>query len=244
MRAPRRTSLPRARRAPTGTNSGGAGARRVRILIADDHEVVRRGVRGLLEVRGWEVVGEAADGHEAVEMARSMVPDIVILDIAMQRLNGLEAARQIRQAAVHTEVLLLSMYDSEPLVRSVLAAGAKGYVLKSDAAHHLVSAVEAILRGGTFFTSRISQMLLDSYLTRTGSPRSEEARVVGEQLTAREREILQLLAEGKSNKQVAALLGIRVKTVETHRTNLMGKLQLHSISDIVHYAVRNKIIEP
>src|SRR5262245_24369023 len=215
----------------------------LRILLADDHEIVRHGVRGLIEARGWDVVGEAKDGREALDMVQSLKPDIVILDIAMPRLNGLEVTRQIRKTMPDCRILILTMHDSEQMVRSILGAGAMGYVLKSDAAQHLVLAIEALAHDGSFLTPRVSQMVLESYRSgvRVDTGGAEPPR---EELTVREAEVLQLLAEGRSNKEVATELGISVKTAETHRSNLMLKLGLHSISDLIHYAIRNKLIEP
>ncbi|HLW79364.1 MAG TPA: response regulator transcription factor [Terriglobia bacterium] len=213
-----------------------------RILIADDHEIVRRGLRVILGARpDWEVVGEAANGREAVELARKLKPDAVVLDIAMPELNGLEATHQILKAAPAAEVLILSMHESEQLVREVLDAGARGYVLKSDAGRDLVGAIEHVLQHRPAFTSKVANMVLEGYLT--GQGKKDEQQGPG-RLTSREREIVQLLAEGKSNKDVAVALDISVKTVEAHRSNIMHKLGLHSLSDIVHYAVRNKIVEP
>ena len=212
-----------------------------RILVADDHEVVRRGVRALLEAEpGWEVCGEAITGREAVEKAERLTPDIVILDIGMPELNGLDAARQIRKLCPNSEILILTMHESEQIVREVLAAGARGYILKSDAGRDLVVAVNALRQHKPFFASSIAGVLLDNYLKSTEGHKAE----VSGTLTSREREIVQLLAEGKSNKEVAVALGISVKTAETHRTNVMRKLDLHSLSELVRYAIRNKIIEP
>jgi DNA-binding NarL/FixJ family response regulator len=215
----------------------------IRILVADDHEIVRQGLRALVESQpGWEVVGEAVDGREAVDKAKRLSPDIVVLDVSMPNLNGLEATRQIRKALPDTEVLVLTMHDSEPLVREVLEAGARGYVLKSDAGRELVTALQAVLQHRPYLTSHVSQIVLDGYLrggTAEGPPTVRAAR-----LSPREREIAQLLAEGKSNKEVAVTLNISVKTAETHRTNLMRKLDLHSISELVRYAIRNKMVQP
>jgi DNA-binding NarL/FixJ family response regulator len=221
--------------------SGGGSAKprpqATRILVADDHEMVRMGLRGVLETGGFEVVAEASDGSEAVAKTLSLAPDIVILDITMPRLNGLAAARRIRALAPRTEVLILSMHHSDQVVREALEAGARGYILKIDAAKHLVSAVEALAAHRPFFTSEVSRHLLDSYLSRSeSSPRGNRT---ARDLTGREQEIIQLLAEGKSNKEVAALLGLSVKTVETHRSNIMRKLGLRGLSDLIHYALRN-----
>ena len=209
------------------------------ILVADDHEIVRRGVRSLIESHGeYRVCGEAANGRQAVELAKQLAPDLAILDIGMPELNGLEAARQIRQVAPRTEVLILTVHESDQVVREVLAAGARGYVLKSDAGRDLVTAIEALRDHRPHFTRRIADRVVDGYLGQ-GDPVAP-----GEQITGREREVAQLLAEGKSNKDVAKILKISVKTVETHRTNIMRKLRIHKLPQLVHYAIRNKLIDP
>jgi DNA-binding NarL/FixJ family response regulator len=214
-----------------------------RILIADDHEVARRGIRAVLESHpGWEVCGEAKDGRETVELAGKLNPDIILLDIGMPNLNGLEAARQILAISPDAAILILTMHDSDHVVREVLRAGARGFLLKSDAGRDLVAAVEALQRQRTFFTTRVSQMVLDGYLDRdNGEIAPEEAS--GDVLTTREREVIQLLAEGKTSKEVAVTLNLSVKTAETHRTNLMRKLDLHSVADLTRYAVRNGIVQ-
>ena len=212
----------------------------VRILVADDHEVVRRGLRAILETReGWEVTGEAATGREAVEQAKQLKPDVVVLDLVMPEMNGLEATRRILKAVPTAEVLILTMHEPEHLMREVLAAGARGYLLKSDAGRELVAAVDALSHHVPAFTSRVVNALLEAYLEDDGHEQGAGRR---QRLTSREREIVQLLAEGKTNKEVAAALDISVKTVEAHRSNVMHKLGLHSLSEIVHYAVRNKIV--
>jgi DNA-binding NarL/FixJ family response regulator len=211
----------------------------LRILIADDHEVARRGIRALLESHpGWEVCGEAVDGREAVACASRLKPDLVLLDIGMPSLNGLDAARQILTAAPQTRVLILTMHDSEQVVREVLAAGALGFLLKSDAGRDLVAAVEALQHRRTFFTTKVAQLVLEGYL----HPGPESDRPSRSVLTPREREVIQLLAEGKTSKEVATTLNLSVKTAETHRTNLMRKLDLHSVVDLTLYAVRNGIV--
>jgi DNA-binding NarL/FixJ family response regulator len=216
--------------------------KKIRILVADDHELVRRGLRAILEARAdWEVVSEAANGREAVEQSRQLKPDVAVLDIAMPELNGLEATRQIVRAVPTTEVLILTMHESEQLVREVLNAGARGYVLKSDAGRELVSAVEQMIQHKSTFTSKVANMVLEGYLTGDAGEKQEQA---SSRLTSREREIVQLLAEGRGNKDVATALTISVKTVEAHRSNIMHKLGVHSLSDIVHYAIRNRIVEP
>ena len=215
-----------------------------RILLADDHEVVRAGLRALLEEQtGWEVVAEAADGRDAVEKASKLKPDAVVIDIAMPSLNGLEAVRQILKAVPSTKVLVLTMYDSDPLIQQVLQAGARGYLLKSDAGRDLVSAIDALRRNKTFFTPKVSQMVLEGYLDKNPREKEElETEPESLRLTSRQREIVQLLAEGKSSKEVAAVLGLSVKTAETHRANIMRKLDCHSVTELVRYAIRNHII--
>ena len=210
-----------------------------RIVIADDHEIVRRGlVATLADVGHWTVVAQAGNGRDAVELVTTHKPDIAVLDLSMPELNGLDATRRILAARPETCVLILTAHESEQLVREVLAAGARGYVLKSDAGRILVRAVEALLEGQTFFTSKVARLVLEGYL-RGGGETQESAHI----LSVREREIVQLLAEGASNKDVARALGISVKTAETHRSNIMRKMQFASLSDLVKYAVRNKIIE-
>ena len=212
-----------------------------RILIADDHEVVRKGLVALLQQQpDWQVCGEAGDGREAVEKAQQLRPDVVILDIGMPSLNGLEATRQILKTNPHARILILTLHDSDQVVRDVLNAGARGFLLKSDAARDLVAAVEALRRDKTYFTSKVASMVLEGYLK--GATGLAPAPVSRNRLTPREREIVQLLAEGKSTKEVAVALGLSVKTAETHRSNIMRKLQLHSVSDLVLYAVRNNIV--
>ena len=210
----------------------------LRILIADDHEVARKGIRALLESHaGWEVCAEARDGREAVECASRLKPDVLVLDIGMPNLNGLDAARQILVIMPDARILILTVHDSEQMVREVLATGARGFLLKSDAGRDLVTAVEAVQNRRTFFTPKVAQMLLDGYL-RPQESDALDRRV----LTPREREVIQLVAEGKTTKEVATALSLSVKTAETHRTNLMRKLDLHSIADLTLYAVRNGIV--
>lgn len=216
----------------------------LRILIADDHEVARRGIRAVLESHpGWEVCSEAKDGRESVELAAASKPDLVLLDIGMPNLNGLEAARQILATAPGTAILILTMHDSDNVVREVLRAGARGYVLKSDAGRDLVAAVEALENQRTFFTTRVSQMVLDGFLDREKTGYTIKRDDSADVLTSREREVIQLLAEGKTSKEVAVALNLSVKTAETHRTNLMRKLGLHSVADLTRYAVRNGIVQ-
>jgi DNA-binding NarL/FixJ family response regulator len=212
----------------------------LRILIADDHEVARQGIRALLESHpGWEVCAEAKDGREAVELATNSKPDIVLLDIGMPNLNGLDAARQILAMSPAIRILILTMQDAEQVVREVLAAGARGFVLKSDAARDLVAAVDALQHRRTFFTTRVTQMVMNGYLHQE----KESQPLAKAVLTPREREVIQLLAEGKTSKEVAVALKLSVKTAETHRTNLMRKLDLHSVADLTLYAIRNGIVQ-
>src|SRR5229473_5650755 len=214
----------------------------LRILIADDHEVVRHGIRVLLESHpAWQVCGEATDGRQAVEMEKQLRPDLVILDIGMPNLNGLDASRQILARNSRQRILILTIYETEQVVKAVLEAGARGFVLKSDAGHDLIAAVEALHQNRTFFTSRVAEMVLKGYLKP--DEKQADPEVARPALTAREREVVQLLAEGKSTKEVAVMLNLSVKTAETHRSNIMRKLGLHCLSELVLYAVRNGIIQ-
>jgi DNA-binding NarL/FixJ family response regulator len=216
---------------------------KLRILIADDHEVVRRGLCTLLQSHeGWEICGEASNGRAAVEMAKQLKPDVVIVDIGMPSLNGLAATRQLVQQDPHCKVIVLTITDSDQVIREALDAGARGFVLKSDAARDLVVAVEALQRNRMFFTSRVNDLVLAGFLGR-GSNGSSNTPPRLPQLTPREREVIQLLAEGKSSKEVASVLNLSTKTAETHRSNIMRKLGFHSIRDLVVYAVKNNIIQ-
>jgi DNA-binding NarL/FixJ family response regulator len=210
-----------------------------RILVADDHEVVRKGLIAILKQKSeWQVCGEACNGREAVEQAAQLMPDVVVMDISMPGLNGLEATDQIVRANPSIKVLVLTLHDSDDLIRDVLNAGARGFLLKSDSVCELEAAIEALLRNKTYFTSKVSAMILEGYL-RGGTPFAANRNP----LTPREREVVQLLAEGSSTKEVAVALGLAVKTAETHRSNIMRKLHLHSVSDLVLYAVRNNIVQ-
>jgi DNA-binding NarL/FixJ family response regulator len=214
----------------------------LRILVCDDHDIIRRGLKQLLTAHaGWEVCGEAKTGREAVTMAEQLKPDIVVMDLSMPDLNGLEAARRVRKALPRTEILILTLHFSDQLVRDIVEAGVRAYIMKSDADKDLVSAVEALSNHRSFFTSRAADMLLDGFRRPNAAP--DPDTLLRSRLTSREREIVQLLAEGKSSKEVAVALGISVKTAETHRANIMRKLELHSVSELVRYAVRNQIIE-
>jgi DNA-binding NarL/FixJ family response regulator len=212
-----------------------------RILVVDDHAIVRRGVRALLDTQGgWEVCGEATTGREAVELASRLRPDVVVMDLSLPELNGLEATRQIMKQSPATEILVLTMHHSEELARDVLHAGARGYLLKSDADQNLIAAVESLRQHKPFLTSKVTEFMLDGYVR--GETREDGAPKVAP--TPREREIIQLLAEGNSNKETAWALGISSKTIEAHRANIMRKLRLRSVSDLVRYAIRNKIVQP
>jgi DNA-binding NarL/FixJ family response regulator len=210
-----------------------------RILIADDHPAIRHGIRSFLESdEGWKVVGEAPDGREALRLAKETMPDIAILDYSLPLMNGLELTRAIKEELPRTEVLIYTMHDNESILVDVLRAGARGYVLKSDGTAQLMAAVEALSVHKPYFSAAISEALLTRFLDgdTTGSR--------GPVLTPREREIVQLIAEGKINKHIARLLNISVKTVETHRAKAMQKLNLRTVAELVLYAVRNHIVEP
>ncbi len=209
----------------------------VTILVADDHVVIRKGLRALLEERGWKVKAEAANGREAVDQAARLQPDLVVMDLSMPVLNGLDATSLVRKAVPHARVLILTMHNTEELIEKTLQAGACGYVLKSDAEKDLVTALEAVLDNRTFFTQAPGESAVD--YVRHG----KQAGLPGEKLSPRERQIMQLLAEGRSNKEVAMELGVSVRTVENHRARIMKKLQLRSLSDLVRHAIRNNIIE-
>ena len=210
----------------------------VRILLADDHAVVRRGLRALLEARqDFEVCAEASNGREAVELVLHHKPDVAVLDISLPILNGIEATRQIRRDAPGTEVMIFTLHDRESEIRDVLHAGARGYVLKSEADEQIVRAVEALARHHAYFSDHVSETLLENFVEQAGSGNAIA-------LTAREREVVQLIAEGNSNKKIAHLLSISVKTVETHRSASMRKLDIHSTAELVRYAVRQRLVLP
>jgi DNA-binding NarL/FixJ family response regulator len=213
----------------------------LRLLLADDHNVVRVGLRCLLEGQpGWEVVAEASDGREAVAKALETRPDVALLDIGMPVLNGLEAAHQIVQGLPRTKILMLTVHDSEAMIHKVLAVGARGYLFKTDVARDLVAAITAVHADDTFFTAKVADIILASFKTNCanvayGSPYGR--------LTPRQSQVVQLLADGLSSKEVAALLNISIKTAETHRANIMRRLNCHSVAEIVRYALHNRIIE-
>jgi DNA-binding NarL/FixJ family response regulator len=212
----------------------------VRILIADDHELIRRGlISALAERPEWNVVAEASDGRQACELAALHAPDIAVLDLSMPERNGLDVTRELRASTPKTRVLIVTAHESEQLIREVLDAGAMGYVLKSDAGRVLVQAIEALLDERPFFTSKVARFVLDGYLRPSGN----SAPAAAAALSPRERHIVQLLAEGNNNKEVARTLHLSVKTVETHRSNIMRKMQFRSLADLVRYAVRNKIVD-
>lgn len=243
----------------------------VRILIADDHDVMRRGIRNLLEMNvGWEICAEAATGREALDLARQTKPDIAVVDLTLPDIYGLDVARDLSHSLPQTQILIFTMHESEQLVREVLSSGARGYVLKSDAARHLILAIEALIDHKPYFSSTISETLvralLQTPLPGSASLKASSSAAPAEQLnteaddcfhplgtdepliqaelTAREQQVVILLGKGKSNKEVAAELFISVKTVETHRATIMRKLGINSVVELVHYAIRTKLIDP
>ena len=212
----------------------------IRILLADDHTVVRKGLRLLLENHpGFEVIADAATGREAVLLAQQHTPDVVVMDVAMPILNGIEAARQISARQPHTSIVFLSMHSDESYVLRALKAGARAYLLKDSAEYDLIQAVQAVTEGKAFFSPAISKMLVEDYMRQMQERHVEDSY---ELLTTREREILQLLAEGKNNKEVANLLNLSLYTVETHRSNIFQKLNLHSGAELILYAIRKGVI--
>ena len=212
-----------------------------RIVIADDHELVRRGIRSILTAhRGWQVVGEASDGAQATRLAENLRPHVLIMDVTMPKLDGLEATRKILNDFPETKILILTMHESAQMVRRILEAGARGYILKSDLAEQLVRAVREVSQGKLFLTPKVSDIVLRGFLDvekRTRAAPDDEAKP-----TAREREILRLLVMGKTNKEIGSLLGITVRTVETHRAKIMLKLGVHSIAELIHFAMERGLV--
>lgn len=215
----------------------------VKFLVADDHEVVRQGVSDLISTQsGWKVVAAASSGREAVKFAEDLSPNIAILDISMPELNGMEAARQIRKFAPETKIIVFTMHETEQLVIEVFRSGAHGYVLKSDAGKYLIAAIKEVLAGRHYCSAKFSELIFNTFI-RAAETKGEKSDSEDESLSPRERELVQLLVEGKSNKEAAAVLGISVKTIETHRAVIMRKLRLATFSDLVRYAIRNHWIE-
>jgi two-component system response regulator NreC len=206
-----------------------------RILLADDHRIIRQGLRVLLETEGFAVVGEASDGLEAVRVTRALRPAVCVLDVAMPQLNGLDAARAILRDPPATKTVLLSMHTENCYVSEALKAGVRGYVLKSQASADLVQAIREVVRGMTYLSPGVAQTVVDAYLAKSDLP--------PDPLSLRERQVLQLVAEGKATKQAAALLGVSAKTVESHRTRIMAKLDIHETAGLVRYAIRNGLIQ-
>lgn len=210
--------------------------KRFRILLADDHVIFRQGVRGLLEREGFEIVAEAGDGEEAIRLAAELTPDVAILDFAMPRLNGPDAARKIAKISPQTRLILLTMYSEESCISSALQAGMRGYVLKTQSATDLTRAIADVMDGGMYLSPGVSQSIARAYL--------EQHEPLMNPLTSREREVLRLVAEGKTTKNIAELLGISAKTAESHRTRIMTKLNIHDTAGLVRYAIREGLIQP
>ena len=208
----------------------------LRVLLADDHRIFRQGVRALLEREGFHVTGEAADGHEAIQMAGNLTPDVAVVDLGMPLLNGLDAAREITRVSPRTRTILLTMHAEDPYVARALKAGIRGYVLKSQAAEDLVQAIREVARGAVYLSPGISETVVEAYLAKRDIP--------PDPLTPREHQVLQLVAEGKTTKEVAALLGVSVKTAESHRMRIMTKLDIHETAGLVRYAIRQGLVPP
>ena len=205
-----------------------------RLLLADDHHIVRQALRGLLEAAGHEVIGEASDGHEALKLARTLNPDIAVLDLSMPLLNGVDAAREMRRLSPGIRTILLTMYTDKGYVLQALRAGARGYVLKTQAAEDLISAIHEILRGETYLSPGVAASVVDAFLENTDE--------TADPLTARERQILQLVAEGNTTKEIARLLNVSFKTAESHRNHIMKKLDIHEVAGLVRYAIRKGLL--
>jgi DNA-binding NarL/FixJ family response regulator len=208
----------------------------IRVVIADDHTLVRQGLKSLLEREGIQVVGEAQDGHEVLQLAAKHSPDVAVIDISMPLLNGLDAARELKRSAPKTKAILLTRHDEDQYLIEALRAGVKGYVLKNQAASDLVHAIQLVCRGQVYLSPGMSSVVVDAYLSKTELP--------VDPITSREREVLQLIAEGKSTKDIASLLGISVKTADSHRSRLMQKLDIHEVASLVRYAVRKGLVQP
>jgi two-component system response regulator NreC len=208
----------------------------IRVVLADDHELVRQGLKALLEREGFQVVGEASNGQEAVQLVPNVSPDVVILDISMPILNGLDAARELRKSSQTMRTILLTRHDEDQYVTEALRAGVRGYVLKNQAANDLVHAIQQVCRGEIYLSPSISRTVVEAFLSKTALPTDP--------LTSRERQVLQLVGEGKSTKEIAALLGISIKTAESHRTRLMRKLDIHELASLVRYAIRRGLVQP
>ena len=207
----------------------------IRVILADDHPMFRQGLKALLEREGFQTQGEASNGHEAVRLARQVDPDIAILDFGMPLLNGIDAAREIQKRATRTQVILLTMFEEDAYVLEALRAGIRGYVLKAQAAADLVGAIRAVLRGSVYLSPGISEAVVKAYMSKIDMP--------PDPLSSRERQVLQLVAEGKTTKEVAAVLGLSVKTAESHRTRIMQKLDIHETAGLVRYAIRRGLIK-
>ena len=208
----------------------------LKVLLADDHQVMRQGLKALLEQKGFSVVGEAADGHEAVRLANETRPDVAVLDLSMPLLNGVDAARQIKHDLPGTKVILLTMHTDEQYILDAVRAGVSGYVLKSEAATDLVKAIQDVNKGLTHLSSRVSRAVVRGYLDKT--------KPAADPLSPRERQVLQLVAEGKTTKEIATILGVSVKTADSHRTRIMKKLDMHGTAGLVRYAIRTGLVQP
>jgi DNA-binding NarL/FixJ family response regulator len=208
----------------------------LRVLVADDHILVRQGFRAILEREGFEVVGEATDGHEAIRLAQALNPDVAVLDLIMPLLNGVDAAREVLKVCPRTRVILLTMHTEEHLVVAALRAGIRGYLVKTQATDDLVQAIRDVIRGEVYLSPGISQVVVDSYLAGTSRP--------ADPLTARERQVVQLVAEGRTSKEIAAVLGLTPKTAESYRTRIMDKLRIHDTASLVRYAIRRGLVQP
>jgi two-component system response regulator NreC len=208
----------------------------IRVFLADDHELVRQGLKALLEREGFQVVGEASNGQEALRLVPDARPDVAVLDISMPILNGLDAARELQKSSRKTRSILLTRHDENQYVTEALRAGVRGYVLKNQAANDLVHAIQQVCRGEIYLSPSISSTVVEAFLSKTPLPTDP--------LTSRERQILQLIGEGRSSKDIAVLLGISIKTAESHRTRLMGKLDIHELASLVRYAIRRGLVQP